>query len=62
MDRVERMHWQLLVERVYHPETAQLAASQIPTKGLSAKDRAQFHVARANAQQAIATLFPPDED
>lgn len=55
------MHWQLLVERLWSPDTSALANSRTPTTG-SAKDKAQFHAARAQARKALDSYFPPDEE
>ena len=61
MERVERMHWHLLIERMWSPDTAALANSPTP-EGVSAKDKARFAKQRAQAQRAIETFFPPDEE
>lgn len=55
------MHWFLLVERMWSPETAALANSPTP-QGVSARDKARFAKQRAAAQQAIHSYFPPDEE
>lgn len=61
MERVERMHWHLLVERLWSPETSTLADSETPQTG-TAKQRAQFTVARRKAREALDSFFPPDEE
>ena len=54
------MHWHLLIERMWSPETAVLANSEIPAG--NAKERTRFAKQRAEAQRAIASFFPPDEE
>lgn len=55
------MHWHLLIERMWSPDTAVVANSPTPER-VSAKDKARFAIQRAEAQRAIASFFPPDED
>ena len=60
MERVERMHWRLLVEMAWDPMLGEVAGASIPAR-LSGQERIDYYKARAFAQRTLQALFPEDE-
>jgi hypothetical protein len=60
IERVERMHWRLLVEFGWDSTLGDIAHSPIP-KNFQGQDRIDFYKARADAQRRLTVFFPEDE-
>lgn len=61
MERVERMHWRLIVEKYWDNDILALAHKPIPDH-LTGQERIDFHKARVEAGRRLAAFFPEDEE